>query len=56
MTRTYHSQLQASISSSGWRVQSEEDRKIDTKLLLARMEEAAETDEKMWQALKMDSK
>jgi hypothetical protein len=39
--------LQASISTAAWQVQSVKDRERDMTLLLSKLDEAAENDEKM---------
>jgi len=40
-------QLQNALNTSAWRVQTEVDRKRDMDILLAKIEEASENDEKM---------
>jgi hypothetical protein len=48
MTLTPCEQLQTALNSERWRIQSEADRKRDMDILLAKIEEASENDEKMW--------
>lgn len=47
MTLTPYEQLQTALNSERWRIQSEADRKRDMDILLAKIEEASENDEKM---------
>lgn len=48
ITLTSYEQLQTALNSERWRIQSEADRKRDMDILLAKIEEASENDEKMW--------
>jgi hypothetical protein len=48
---TPYEQLQTALNSERWRIQSEADRKRDMDILLAKIEEASENDEKMWVVL-----